>query len=64
MKKVVVHEKAGGNAVYGLGVIGAAIYYITNASGFVGGCIGFLKALVWPIFLIYKLFVFTEGGSA
>ena len=44
------------NAVYGLGFIGAAVYYITHASGFISGCIGVLKALVWPAFLVYEAF--------
>ena len=46
----------GGNAVYGLGFIGAAIYFISQASTFWMGVLGFLKALVWPAFLIYQAF--------
>jgi len=42
-------------AVYGLGVIGAAVYYIQQATGFWMGVLGILKALVWPAFLVYKL---------
>ncbi len=42
-------------AVYGLGFIGAAIYYITAATGFWAGVLGFLKAMVWPVFLVYEL---------
>lgn len=41
-------------AVYGLGVIGAAVYYIQAADGFWSGFVGFLKALVWPAFLVYE----------
>jgi len=41
-------------AVYGLGVIGAAVYYIQAADGFWQGFVGFLKALVWPAFLVYE----------
>jgi hypothetical protein len=40
-------------AVYGLGFIGAAIYYISTATAFWIGVLGFLKALVWPVFLVY-----------
>jgi len=47
-----------GGAVYGLGFIGAAIYYIYNATGFWMGVLGFLKAMVWPAFLIYELMKF------
>ena len=43
-----------GGAVYGLGFIGAAIYYISTATGFWAGFLGFLKALVWPAFLVYE----------
>ena len=39
-------------AFYGLGVIGAAVYYISTASGFWVGVLGVLKALVWPAFVV------------
>jgi hypothetical protein len=39
-------------AVYGLGLIGAAIYFIGGATGFWMGVLGFLKAIVWPVFLV------------
>ncbi|MDX1955164.1 MAG: hypothetical protein SFU20_06485 [Chitinophagaceae bacterium] len=42
------------NAVYGLGMIGAAVYYIMQATSFGSGVIGFLKAIVWPAFLVYE----------
>ena len=42
------------NAVYGLGLIGAAIYYIAHATGFWMGVLGVLKAIVWPAFLVYE----------
>ncbi len=44
-----------GQAVYGLGVIGAAVYYISAATGFWMGVLGILKSLVWPAFLVYEL---------
>jgi hypothetical protein len=47
--------KASSGAVYGLGFIGAAIYYIAQASGFWMGVIGLLKAMVWPAFIVYGL---------
>ncbi len=49
-----VKNNAPQSAVYGLGLIGAAIYYISQASSFWMGFIGFLKALVWPAFLVYE----------
>ena len=42
------------NGIYGLGFIGAVIYYITTATGFLGGVIGFIKAIFWPAFLVYE----------
>lgn len=54
MKEKVVHHSTSSNAVYGLGFIGAAIYYIMQATGFWMGVVGFLKALVWPAFLVYE----------
>jgi len=44
-----------GGCIYGLGFIGAVIYYIQAATGFWGGVVGVLKAIVWPAFLIHKL---------
>lgn len=46
----------GGNAVYGLGLIGALIYYIQAADGFWEILLGILQALVWPAFLVYEAF--------
>lgn len=48
----------GSGAVYGLGFVGAAIYYISNAAGFWMGVLGLLKAMVWPAFLVYELLKF------
>jgi len=38
---------------YMLGMIGAAIYFISSANTFGQGVIGFLKALVWPAYLVH-----------
>ena len=53
-KKIVCN----GSGIYGLGFIGAAVYYLGQATTFWGGVFGILKALVWPAFLAYKLFEF------
>jgi hypothetical protein len=45
--------KSGG--IYCVGFIGAAIYYISTATGFWNGVLGVLKALVWPAFVVYGL---------
>jgi len=51
-----IQRNAPSSAVYGLGIIGAAVYYISHAIGFWMGVVGFLKALVWPAFLVYEAF--------
>lgn len=47
-------------AVYGLGLIGAAVFYISTASGFWAGVLGMLKAFVWPAFLVYEVFKYIS----
>jgi hypothetical protein len=54
--KTEIHQNAPSGAVYGLGLIGAAIYFISHAAGFWMCVLGFLKAIVWPAFLVYEAF--------
>lgn len=51
--KVEVKERHSTSIIYFMGFIGAAIHYISAAEGFWMGILGFLKALVWPAFLVY-----------
>jgi hypothetical protein len=46
-------NNAGGQPIYGLGFIGAAVYYISQATTFWMGVLGFLKAIFWPAFLVH-----------
>ena len=46
---------AGGGAVYGLGFIGALVYFIGSATSFWDGLYGLFQALVWPAYLVYEL---------
>ena len=46
------HEHGCG-AIYGIGLIGAAVYFIGQAGTFWLGVLGLLKAIVWPAFLVY-----------
>lgn len=57
MKKEIQQQTRSG-AVYGLGLIGAAVYYLSHAVGFWAGVIGLLKAVVWPAFLVYEALKF------
>ena len=47
---------AGSGAVYGLGFVGALVYYLGNATTFGQGIFGIIKAIVWPAILIFKVF--------
>lgn len=49
-----------GPAIYGLGFIGALIYFLQAATSFWIGVIGFFKALFWPAFLVYYLLEFLK----
>jgi len=48
----------GSSAFYFFGFIGAAIFYISTATGFWMGVLGFLKAMIWPVFLVYEALKF------
>lgn len=55
-----MHKNAHSSAVYCLGIIGAAVYYIIAATSFWGGVLGVLKAIVWPAFLVYEIHKYFE----
>lgn len=44
-----------GDAFYGLGLIGALVYYLQTADSIGQGLIGILKAILWPAFIVYKI---------
>lgn len=50
-----VNNGGGVGFAYFLGMIGAAVYYVQQATTFGGDLIGLLKALVWPAFLVFHL---------
>ena len=52
---------AGG--VYFLGFVGAAVYFISQSTGFWSGVLGFLKAMVWPAILVYEIFKLLKIGQ-
>lgn len=52
VKKKVIKQPS---TVYGMGFIGALIYFIQHADSFGNGVLGVLKAIVWPAYLVYKI---------
>jgi hypothetical protein len=60
-QKIKVKSQGGSSgAVYGLGLIGAWVYYIGRATTVQEGILGFLKGLVWPAFMVYSLLEFLN----
>ena len=42
-------------ALYFVGFVGALVYWMQAAVGFGAVITGFMKALVWPAYIVYKL---------
>ena len=61
VKLDVNYKKRSTSGFYFLGFIGAAIYFVSSANGFWDGVLGFLKAIVWPAFLVYEAFAKLLG---
>jgi hypothetical protein len=60
-QKIQVKYQGGSSeAVYGLGLIGAWVYYLSRAKNFQEGVVGFFKGMFWPAFLVYELLKFLE----
>ena len=59
-KKEVKIQGGSSDAVYGLGLIGAWVYYISRATTFREGLLGFLKGIFWPAFLVHELLEFLD----
>ena len=59
-KKRSTSANTASGGIYGLAFIGALIYFIQQATTFWMGVLGFLKALVWPAILIYKVMEFLK----
>jgi hypothetical protein len=51
----------GGGAVYGLGLIGALVWFCRQANEPGEYAVGVLKALVWPALLVYEAFKALHG---
>ena len=53
-------DQAGSGAIYGIGVIGALIYFIQHAGSFLEGVVGVIYALFWPGVVVYKVMEFLK----
>lgn len=52
---------AGGGAVYGLGMMGALVYFIRSADSGRDVALALPKAVFWPALLVYRLFRSLPG---
>ena len=59
-KPKVVYRGGASDAVYGLGLIGAWVYYISHATTFWLGVLGIFKGIFWPAMLVYELLKYLE----
>jgi hypothetical protein len=54
-KTKVIYRGNASDAVYGFGLIGAWVYYLTTATSLGMGVLGLLKGIVWPAMLVFEL---------
>lgn len=59
-KHAVVVKSNSSGSVYGLGLIGAWVFYFQRATTNEERIKAFFKGLAWPAFLVYDLFVFLK----
>jgi hypothetical protein len=53
-EKRVIYRTAASAPVYGMGLIGAWVYYLQHAETIWMGLLGILKGIFWPGFLVYE----------
>lgn len=53
-------SRGGVDTVYGIGLIGAWVYYFKRAETTEARIKAFFKGLVWPAFVVYDLLVLLE----
>ena len=54
-KQRVTYKGGASDAVYGFGLIGAWVYYLSHATTFGLGILGIFKGIFWPAILVYEL---------
>jgi len=61
MKATIIEKHGASSAVYGMGLIGAAVYFISTATGFWIGVLGFLESpCLARVFGLPGLPIFSE----
>ena len=49
------HHDGASGGIYGLAFVGALIYFLQKADSFWAVVLGILKAVIWPVLLVYHL---------
>jgi hypothetical protein len=47
---------AGGGAIYGLGILGAWVYFWQEAASFWEYVLAVIQGILWPAFMVYEAF--------
>ncbi len=50
-----MRNNAGSGAIYGIGMIGALVYFLQHATSILDGIIGIVMAVFWPGVVVYKV---------
>ena len=61
---VVLAAAGGGDAVYGLGLIGAAVWFWQQADGFWEHVYGIFQGIFWPAYMVFDRFYLERYGLA
>ena len=56
----VIRQTGASETVYGMGLIGAWVYYISHATTLWIGVLGILKGIFWPAMLVYEALKFMN----
>ena len=59
-RQKIIRQGGPSGAVYGMGLIGAWVYYISHATTFWIGVLGIFKGIFWPAMLVYELLKFLN----
>ena len=46
--------------IYGMGVLGAIVYFVRHAATFGAGVLGVVKGVFWPAVLMYRLLEYLK----
>jgi hypothetical protein len=59
-KPKVIYKGGASEVVYGLGLIGAWVYYLSHAATFWLVVLGLFKGIFWPALLVYELLKYLQ----